>query len=96
MSIQSYSLQRLSTMLPNPNVRLLQLETCSEIYSIHNLNKETERPESVIATYHSTHRVLHPAAQEIAPFFADAKDLTNGFLPESFLKVLLRNYLNKV
>ena len=29
-------------------------------------------------------------AQEIAPFFADAKDLTNVYLPESFLKVLLR------
>ena len=27
---------------------------------------------------------------EIAPFFADAKDLTNVYLPESFLKVLLR------
>ena len=29
-------------------------------------------------------------ADEIAPFFADAKDLTNIYLPESFLKVLLR------
>lgn len=29
-------------------------------------------------------------ADEIAPFFADAKDLTNVYLPESFLKVLLR------
>ena len=27
-------------------------------------------------------------AQEIAPFFADAKDLPNVYLPESFLKVL--------
>lgn len=29
-------------------------------------------------------------AQDIAPFFADAKDLPNVYLPESFLKVLLR------
>ena len=29
-------------------------------------------------------------ADEIAPFFADAKDLKNIYLPESFLKVLLR------
>lgn len=29
-------------------------------------------------------------ADEIAPFFADAKDLPNVYLPESFLKVLLR------